>query len=53
MSIGCNSRFLLEALRAAETDEVEISMSGPLSPIVIRPTKGESFLFIVLPVRVK
>ena len=53
MSIGCNSRFLLEALRAAETDEVEISMSGPLSPIVIRPTTGESFLFIVLPVRVK
>ena len=53
MSIGCNSRFLLEALRAAETDEVEISMSGPLSPIVIRPTQGESFLFIVLPVRVK
>ena len=53
MSIGCNSRFLLEALRAAETDEVELSMSGPLSPIVIRPTKGESFLFIVLPVRVK
>ena len=53
MNIGCNSRFLLEALRAAETDEVAISMSGPLSPIVIRPTQGESFLFIVLPVRIK
>lgn len=53
INIGCNSRFLLEALRAAETDEVEISMSGPLSPIIIRPTQGESFLFIVLPVRIK
>lgn len=53
MKIGCNSRFLLDALRAAETDEVEISMSGPISPIVIRPVQGDSFLFIVLPVRIK
>ncbi len=53
MTIGCNSRFLLDALRAAETDEIEISMSGPVSPIVIRPTKGDNFLFIVLPVRIK
>ena len=54
MKIGCNSRYLLDALRAAETDEVEISMSGAISPIVIRPTNdSESFLFIVLPVRIK
>lgn len=53
MTIGCNSRFLIDALRAAETDEIEISMSGPVSPIVIRPTQGDAFLFIVLPVRIK
>ena len=53
IKIGFNSKFLLDALRATETDEIEISLSGPISPIVIRSTKSDSFIFIVLPVRIK
>lgn len=51
--IGFNSRFLLEALRNTETDEATIELSGPLSPMKILPVTGESFLFLVLPVRLK
>ncbi len=52
IKLGVNNKFLIDALRAAETDEVKISLSGPVSPIVIEPTQGDSFLFIVLPVRI-
>ncbi len=51
--MGFNSRFLLEALRNAESDEVVIELSGPQSPMKILPVSGDNFLFLVLPVRLK
>jgi len=53
LEIGFNNRYILDALKATETDEVIMEFSGPLSPIVIKPTEGDSFLFLVLPVRLK
>ncbi len=51
--MGFNSRFLLDALKNCETDEVRIELGGPLSPMKVLPVTGESFLFLVLPVRLK
>ncbi|MGI6265403.1 MAG: DNA polymerase III subunit beta [Acutalibacteraceae bacterium] len=51
--MGFNSRFLLDALKNAETDEVRIQLCGAVSPMKIVPMEGESFLFLVLPVRLK
>jgi DNA polymerase-3 subunit beta len=51
--MGFNNKYLLDALKAAGTDEVRIEISGPLSPIKILPPEGEEFLFLVLPVRLK
>lgn len=51
MEIGFNSKYLLDALRNAETDEVKIEMNGSLSPMKITPSKSEDFIFLVLPVR--
>ena len=53
IEIGFNSRYLLDALRAVESDKVRVEMSGPLSPIKILPPEGNDFLFMVLPVRIK
>lgn len=53
VEIGFNNKFLLDALRACDTDEVFLEMSGPLSPMKILPPEGDSFLFLVLPVRIK
>ena len=53
LEMGFNSRFLLDALRNTECDEVRIRLSGALSPMRILPCDGESFLFLVLPVRLK
>lgn len=51
--MGFNSRFLLDALRNTESDEIVIELSGTQSPMKILPAEGESFLFLVLPVRLK
>ena len=53
VEIGFNNRYLLDALRNADTDEVKVQLTGPVSPMKIVPTQGDSFLFLVLPVRLK
>ncbi len=53
VKIGFNSKYLLDALRAAESDEIMIKMGSPLSPISIMPIDGDSFIFIVLPVKIR
>ena len=53
VEIGFNNRYLLEALRTTECDEVKVQLGGPLSPMKVVPKEGDSFLFLVLPVRLK
>ena len=51
--MGFNSRFLLDALKNSETDEVKVQLGGALKPMNILPKEGNAFLFLVLPVRLK
>lgn len=51
VEIGFNNRYMLEALKNTDTDEVKMILNGPVSPIVIKPVQGDSFLNIVVPVR--
>ncbi|MBQ7873875.1 MAG: DNA polymerase III subunit beta [Oscillospiraceae bacterium] len=53
VEMGFNNRYLLEALRATGCDKVKMVINSPLAPVKIQPMEGESFLFLVLPVRMK
>ncbi len=53
VEIGFNSKFILDALNAADTDEVKIEMGGAVQPARIMPITGENFIFLVLPVRLR
>lgn len=53
LTMGFNNRYLLDALRASGCDQVKLVINGPLSPMKMTPMQGESFLFLVLPVRLK
>lgn len=53
LEMGFNSKYLLDALRACGSDEVLLELTGPLSPMRVVPREGDSFLFLVLPVRLK
>lgn len=51
VEIGFNNRYLLDALKNAETDEVKILLNGSLQPMIIKPVSGDSFIFLVVPMR--
>ncbi len=51
--MAINSRFLLECLSNFPSDEVLFEMTGSLNPGVFRPAKDDSYLHIIMPVRVQ
>lgn len=54
LEIGFNNRYLMEALRYAPADTVKIELNTGVSPAIIVPTDDtDSFLYMVLPVRLK
>ena len=53
LRIGFNDRFMLDALKASGEDQVLLEMGSNLSPIKIMPLEGDSFTFLVMPMRLK
>ena len=51
VEIGFNNRYILEALRNTETDIVQLKLNGPINPMIIVPSEGDSFIFLVVPMR--
>lgn len=51
VEMGLNCRYFLDALKNCDTDEVRILLSGSLSPMILKPVSGDSFLHIVVPMR--
>ncbi len=51
LEIGFNYRYLLDALRACEEEEVRMEFSTPLSACFIKPVNGEEYIYMVQPVR--
>ena len=52
IEIGFNNKFVLDALKACDSDEIKIEFNSANQPIIIVPTEGDKFLFLVLPVRI-
>jgi len=53
LEIGFNNKYLLDALKNTDTDQIRVHVNGPLSPFKILPAEGEAFVFLVLPVRLR
>ena len=54
LEIGFNDKYLLEALKAAPSDEVLINLNSGVTPCVIHPADdSDNFLYMILPVRLK
>lgn len=49
--IGFNNKFLIDALKYVESDEVKLTLNGSLAPMVIRPKDSDNFLNMVVPMR--
>lgn len=52
LSIAFNVRYITDVLKAVGDDAICMRFNSNVSPCVICPTEGESYLYLVLPVRV-
>ena len=50
-TIGFNSKYMLDALKACSGDEIVICFNDEVSPIMIKPAEGDEFVYIILPVK--
>jgi len=51
LDVAFNPRYLMDGLRATESDRVVLETTGPLSPARITTAGGGSFFYILLPLR--
>lgn len=51
--IAFNARYILDGLRALESERLVLYLNGSLNPMLIRPAEDEeAYLYLVLPVRI-
>ena len=54
LEIGFNNRYILDALKAAPSEKVEICLNTGSTPCVVLPDDGsDRYLYMILPVRLK
>ena len=51
--IGLNSRYLLDALRVIDDENIKLFFNGPNAGVVISPLEGDSFTYMIMPMRLK
>lgn len=51
LKIAFNAKYMLDVLKAIDSDQVRIGFTGPMSPIIIRPRGGSDGLYLILPCR--
>ena len=51
--IGFNNKFMTDALKASEEDELILEINTAFSPIKLLPKEGDAFVFLVMPMRLK
>lgn len=51
--IGLNSRYLLEALKAVETEKVQILFNGGNVGVIMSPPEGDEYLYMIMPMRLR
>lgn len=51
--IGINNRFLLDALKNCDCEEVVMNFNGSFASVIILPPEGDDFVYMVMPMRLK
>lgn len=52
MEIGFNVKYLQDVVKVIDVDEIMLKMQTSVRPCIIVPTEGNSFLYLILPVRI-
>ncbi len=52
LEIGFNSKYIYEAVKAINDEEIALELNSNVSPCIIKPIKGDNYEYLVLPVRI-
>ena len=53
LEIGFNPRYVIEALKAIDDQEILIELNSSISPVVIKSVMNNDFIYVVLPIKLK
>ena len=51
IKIAFNSRFMMEAIRAIESDEIKLMFNGEIKPIILKNSESDDLIQLILPIR--
>lgn len=51
-TVGMNAKYINDVLRALDSAEVEIGLTGELDPVVVKPVGDEQFVGCLMPMRI-
>ena len=52
LEIGFNSKYIMDALKAIDDEEIKIEFNSAVKPCLIKPLEGNAYEYLVLPVRI-
>ena len=53
IEIGFNPRYVIEALKAIDDTEISIEFTTNISPVLIKPTINNDYIYVVLPIKLR
>lgn len=53
LDVAVNVRYVVEVLQRLGADEIQLEMSGPLKPLVVKPIGDEAYKYLLMPVQAK
>jgi DNA polymerase III subunit beta len=53
LDIAFNIKYLMDGLKTLLTQEITISMNGPLEPVILTPLGGVKMTYLVMPVQLR
>ncbi|ANZ34689.1 DNA polymerase III subunit beta [Staphylococcus carnosus] len=51
LKISFNSKYMMDALKAIDSDEVEVEFFGTMKPFTLKPKEDDSVVQLILPIR--
>ena len=52
LEIGFNSKYMMDALKAIEDEEIKLEFSSSIKPCLVKPLIGNEYEYLILPVRI-
>ena len=52
LDIGFNSKYILDALKVIDDEEIRMEFNTGITPCLIKPVEGDRYEYLILPVRI-